>query len=400
MAGAILERELRLARTGHLRFDIATPADDAGIRRLLRENPTRGQITISLEREPNYFADAALRGENKLTIVARENGCLICAGSCTTRWRFVNGKAQRIGYLGGLRLDVRHSGRFDILRRGYRCFRELQVPPADLYFTSIAADNQRARKFLERGLPGMPLYHFLEEFVTLLVPTIGPSQGEEQDTRKPGPNGSFAAESTADELAAFLTEHNRSCQLAPLWSEDDLRELRPLGLSLDDFCCVRRGGQLVGCGALWDQRSFKQTVIRDYAPWLAFARPLINAGARFTRRAQLPGIGETLAGAFVSHLAVPPAEPNVLVEIIEELRRRASQRGIEFLTLGFAARDPRLKTVHHKFRGRSYRSRIYVVRWPGMAGPACELGQPSGSAGVATASSSFQEVLAPEVALL
>jgi hypothetical protein len=37
-----------------------------------------------------------------------------------------------------------------------------------LYLTSIASDNVVARRLLERGLPGMPTYRPLCEFVTLV----------------------------------------------------------------------------------------------------------------------------------------------------------------------------------------------------------------------------------------
>ncbi len=172
MAGTLLERELTTPRTGRVRFEIATPEDDAEIRRLLRANPTPGRISLSFERERDYFADAHQPGETKQTIVARDGKGLACVGSCTIRSRFVNGAPRRVGYLGGLRLDSRQAGRFDILRRGYEFFRELQTDaPADFYFTSIAGDNQRARQLLERGLPGMPLYEFVGEFVTVLLPT-------------------------------------------------------------------------------------------------------------------------------------------------------------------------------------------------------------------------------------
>src|SRR5437870_1327013 len=161
MAGAILERQLTTARTARIKFDLARPTDDAELRRLLRENPMPGRIALSLEREPDYFADAQFPGEVKQTIVARDGERLVSAGCCTIRRRFVNGTARRVGYLGALRLDARQGGRFDILRRGYEFFRKLQADaPADFYFTSIAADNERARKFLEHGLPGLPRYEF------------------------------------------------------------------------------------------------------------------------------------------------------------------------------------------------------------------------------------------------
>jgi hypothetical protein len=109
MAGTTLDRKLTAARTGSLPFALATLADDADIRLLLRENPMPGQITLTLEREPGYFADADLPGTEKQTIIANEGGRMVCVGNCAIRERFVNGKPRRVGYLGGLRLDSRVS---------------------------------------------------------------------------------------------------------------------------------------------------------------------------------------------------------------------------------------------------------------------------------------------------
>ena len=50
MAGATLDRKLTKARAARVAFALAKPEDDAGLRRLLRENPMRGQVTLTLER--------------------------------------------------------------------------------------------------------------------------------------------------------------------------------------------------------------------------------------------------------------------------------------------------------------------------------------------------------------
>src|SRR5438046_2897702 len=127
MARAVLERELTCSREARIQFAVVDRGDDPEIRRLLRENPIPGQISISLEREPDYFTDADLPGDMKQTIIARENGRVACLGHCTIRQRFINGTPHRVGYLGGLRLDSGQAGRFDILRRGYEFFRVLQT---------------------------------------------------------------------------------------------------------------------------------------------------------------------------------------------------------------------------------------------------------------------------------
>jgi len=424
---------------------LATEADDAEIRRLFRENPMAGQISISLEREPSYFAEGRIvaretskpvssnvtplintplpggepardlhgnrfngfhdrqenagvvhvsrhvedtplkRGVNESgseisrgipgpaaewqTIVAREGGRIVCVGSCSIRWRFVNGELRRVGYLGGLRLDSKVAGRFDILRRGYRFFRELQKPGGpERYFTAIAADNERAIRFLERGLPGMPFYEYLSDFLTVLVPVRQCGSWRARKTRKNCVNAEIASAEdgrTTTEIIERVNEQNRGYQFAPCWRAEELLALDGLGLSMNDFRVVRGEAGVVACAALWDQRWFKQTVIRGYAWPLSAVRPWINLAAPLLRWPRLPASGTTLAHATVSHLAAQPNQPEALVTLVEELFCLAAEKGIEFLTFGFAAGDPRLVTIRASFACREYRSRLYSVRWAG-----------------------------------
>jgi len=363
MAGALLERELIGQRRGRIEFDVARLSDDPGIRCLLRENPMPGRISISLEREPNYFANAKLPGELSRTIVARKNGRLICMGSCVIRERFLNGEVRRAGYLGGLRLDAGYSGRFDILRRGYEFCRELeQDAPADFYFTSISADNERAIRLLERSARGLPRYEFVSEFITLLVSTHGRRKAADQSVRV-----------DRSELIHFLNDRNREYQFASCWSEEQLAALESLGLRGSDFVSLYDRSGLTGCAALWDQRAYKQTVVRGYSRWLRLARPFVNALGRVRSQPWLPAVGETLASAFVSHFATRSGNPGALITMITALSEKAAERRIELLTMGFAAADPRVPTIRQSFRCQEYRSRIYLVSWPGIGGTARQL---------------------------
>ena len=398
MARDLALRELTGRRSDHLLFALATEEDNEDLRRLFRQNPMRGRISLSLEREPNYFADANLPGEAKQTIIAREGNRLACAGSCTVRMRFVNGKVCRVGYLGGLRLAESLSGRFDILRRGYEFFHELQAEnPADFYFTSIASDNERARRMFERGLRGMPRYEFLGEFITLLIPTspdrrLGmrgrpddsvratPHDRDVEGLRQGCPPSLFP-----DELAALLNHKNSAYQFAPCWSVEELAALEPLGLGLSDFEVLSERGKIVACTALWDQRVFKQTVIKGYEPSLARSRSVLNFISRLTGGTRLPAVGEALAQAFISHTVVPPDASGTLIGLLSRLRARAAQRGIELLTVGFDANDPRLALLRRNARGREYRSCLYLVSWAETDAVPREPGKP---------------LLAPEVALL
>jgi hypothetical protein len=150
-----------------------------------------------------------------------------------------------------------------------------------------------------------------------------------------------------------------------------------------NFSVLRSGEQIEACAALWDQRGFKQVVVRGYSTFLTATRPLFNAFSRFTRQPRLPAVGESLSLAFASHLA--SKTDTALTTLIHHLANAARRRGIELLTLGFASNDSRLASIRQHFRCREYFSRLYVVSWPGIGGTARELDN---------------RPLAPEVALL
>ena len=366
MVGTALDGQLRSSAArprARPRFALATAGDDSAIRRLLRANPMRGSISLTFEREPDYFRGANLGGADDRTIVAFDDGRLICMGRCTTRECWINQRVGRVDYLAELRLDRSAPGRFDVLRGGYRFFHELhRHEPADFTFTSIAADNDRARRFLERGLPGLPRYEFLTGLTTVLVAT--------KRSRAPA---MILEPGTPGELAAFFNEAAARNHLSAAWTAHTLGSLANHNLPLESFGVVRERGRIIAAAALWDQRPFRQTVIRDYAPVLTLARPLLNAVGPLFGLPPLPPRGSVLSHAFLSPLALAPGSALALPNVIAAFSARAAQRGFEFLTLALPSDDVRLGAIKRRFRCRTYASRLYRVTWPGDAAPALDL---------------------------
>lgn len=374
MAGTIIESELttRSVRpSSAIRFALATKADDTAIRRLLRENPMRGAISVSIEREPDYFHGTQIAGAEDQTILAFAHGRLVCMGRCSVRERYINGRIHRVGYLSELRLDHTVAGRFDILRRGYQFFHELNRDhQVDFYFTSITADNARSVRFLERGLPGMPKYEQLTDFVTLLIPI----------PRKPGrlkrlnaramsrlkPDNIEVVTSSERHIYALteaLNSQAKHFNLAAVWREEKLSSLKQHGLGLSQFTMFIQAGRVIACAALWDQRPFRQTVIRGYSPGISLIRPLLNFGDKLFGSSRLPPAGSTLAHGFLSPLAVAPNDRESLLAMVELSLVTSANRGLDFLTLGFTAGDPRLAFVQDHFRCREYKNQLFQVRW-------------------------------------
>jgi hypothetical protein len=235
---------------------------------------------------------------------------------------------------------------------------------AQLYFTSIAADNIRARQFLERNLPGMPKYDFIGEFVTFVLRT----------RRKPSAGQARAAEDFSE---VRFNRNNSRYHFATEWQEGELSRLAAAGLGPAIRVTTPDGTE--GCGILWNQQSFKQAVVRGYSPFMKFARPFVNAVARLGGpRLPVPGGRLNLAC-----LSPTYASEKTFEELVKRALEVAGEEGIDLLAIGLDRRDPVLTRVAHSFRGRRYHSRIYAVQWKSS-----------------TAARLDDRLLLPEVALL
>ena len=226
---------------------------------LRARSPSAWKQNLSTTRPRPYLVIRTTR------FIARKDDRIVCAGTVTTRERFINGQPTPVGYLSGLRLDQACRRRLSIIRGGYDLFhqRHLESGPS-VYLTSIVADNQPARRLLERGLPGMPTYSFLDYFVTLVFPARRISNNPAlARLRRQGFCVTRGREADLDQLAEFLNQSNSRYQFSP---KVDRRlnicmgGLRPNHFRLSPARCrTRRLHGVVGSALDFGKRLFAAT---------------------------------------------------------------------------------------------------------------------------------------------
>ena len=352
-----------LGETRRLSFHFASEIDEAELRHLLSETPIPGWVTLSYEREPDYFRGAAVEGDVHQTLIGRDRKTgrveIMAARSIRDAW--INGEPARLGYLGQLRQAPTQQSQPWSIIEGYRLIRRLveQGPATRCHITSIISTNDRARRLLTSRARGLPTYRPLGSFFTLAIPC--------RRRRSPGDSGLAVIGGTAahrEEIITFLARENARFQFAPRWSFEELwGSVRCPGLSVEDFLLAYRGSRLLGCVAVWDQTPFRQFVVRGYRPWLAVLRPLINGPAGLLRWPRLPPVGAELRQAVLSHLAVSRDEPGVMESLLATALDRAARRGLDLAVVGFGERHGLLGPAREAFRHFGYRSDIYLVHW-------------------------------------
>jgi hypothetical protein len=125
-----------------------------------------------------------------------------------------------------------------------------------------------------------------------------------------------------------------------------------------------RQGRVVGCLACWDQRAFKQVVVRGYSPTLARWRPLVNMAAPWLGSPSLPAVGQPLALGYLSHAAVDNDRDAVMIALVTAACRHARAAGLDDVAIAFSAGNPLLSAIARHFRHRPFVSVLAIANWP------------------------------------
>lgn len=347
---------------GRYLFRDAEAADDSILRGILRATPLPGWVTLSFEREPDYFRGCAVEGDTRTILARTADGDPVGFFSRAVRKAWINGRPTSLGYLGQLRLLPEWRGRSRIILRGFQVCRELLhdgIQDTPYFLTSVLSDNTLARRILTAGIKGMPRYRPLSSYITLVASCRQPLA----DRRLlPSYEVITACEAGLDSLTSLLQDCGSRYALHPYWDADGLSSLQPVGWRPENTLLLMKNDRPVACGSVWDQRAVRQQRITGYGPALAYGRPLISAALGSAGFPGLPRPGKTLPHGYLSHLAVLPGEEAVLPGLIAALLRLAGSRGLTGVILGLSEMHPWLARLR-KLRALRYRSQLYLVHW-------------------------------------
>jgi hypothetical protein len=344
-----------------LTVNLATPADDAAIRELLRREPMPGRIRVAFEREPEFRLGCEVTGEDCQVLVARrEDSAEVVGLACrSVRCVFINGRERRLGYLGQLRVDPRFRGRW-LISRGFSELKQLHDrDPLPGYLASIVDGNSDATGVLVQNRRRFfPAFHAVADYCMLAIGINREKQTIRADVQISKPNLRELAE-----VAWFLQTNGSRRQFFPVWTVEGLDRLSSFGLGLEDLRIARRGGEIVGVVGLWDQSGYKQTIVHGYTGWLKAAAPLYNLGAPWLGRATLPRPGEKLRSAYASLICIANDEIAVFRALLRETYNLARTRRLGHLLIGLDSRDPLLPAAR-EYAHVVYPSRLYLAEWP------------------------------------
>jgi hypothetical protein len=339
-------------------FALAQSQDDAELRAFLANNPVPGNIEVTFEREPDFFAGSEIRGPFNQTIAVRDlhRDKIVGMASRSVAKAFVNGEPAKVGYLSDLRLSPEYrSG--SLLARGYRFLKELHADGrTQLYTTAIFAENSRALATLTAGRAGLPSYHPLG-----CLDCSGINLGRNKsrfDARCDIEHGSLAI---LPQIVECLNRNNARKQFAPFHTcEDYLPGGRWRDFNISDFYVARRDGQVIGVIGQWNQRRFKQTRIIRFSGPLGWLVPMAKVVHPILKGHRFPEPSEELRSFYVSFVAVDNDEVSIFRALLRALYRDAAARDAMFALTSLHQEDP-LRAALADYSLTPFCARIYCV---------------------------------------
>lgn len=326
-----------------------------------------GSISLSYEREPDYFITARMEGTLSQTFLmeAQNTGEIIGAGTRAICPMYLNGKAREVGYMGHLRSNVDWQWGMSLARLLAQSFETCRQYHADgrvpFYLMSIIADNLPARRLLTSRLPGMP---YAYKYARMFTYALSPRKPRQEI---PLPRGLHLERGTAELIPAIIDCLQRNGwrrQFFPYWFQENLfTPERTPNLKPQDFFLAMDGEQVVGCLALWDQTPFKQTVVRGYSDGMARTRPWINLLSRFVDLPSLPPISAPLHYCYASHLAIDHDQPHIFASLLRAVYNETARRGFDYFMIGLSDSNPLRPVLSRSYLHITYLSQIYLMAW-------------------------------------
>jgi len=328
-----------------------SPDHDAQIRILCRL-PVSGKISLSLEREPNYFTGAAVQCNRPEIYVCRRRSDNLILGVFNVGFRnvYYKGREVRIRYLCDLRIHPDEQGG-SLLFRMIRFVEQLKLSRDGLPAQTIVfGDNEHMLNMIKRSGKSasrqkLPTYHYAGKYITTLL-GFNNARSVQRDLQI-----RRAEEADLPDIQKFIDAEGKKINYFPVYRLKQLKSDYYKGIDLKDYFVAIRDNRIVGICGVWDQSGFKQTRIVEYSAAYNVIRPFYNLWALVQGGSTLPPPGSILKYLNLHTILIKDRDPDIFEDLVQVILKEYRRAGYDYLLCGLDANDP-LMAVYRSFKHR------------------------------------------------
>ena len=320
----------------------------------LSKIPLEGQISLSLERCPDFFAGAMVQNEAVEVNLCcdRSQGNRIAAVFSTgRRQQFVDGQIAWVRYLSDVRILPEYQGRRPLRMINDHIIAREQSQPSAVVQSVMFSDNRAMNGVIRRRLSRIvrPEYLWFYDLGIYRTSAVSLATGIrrhhcQHTVRRAEPDDITAMQS-------FFDAEAPGKQLYPRYRFDQLDEPQYSGLKIGDYFLACDGEEIIGITGIWDQHLYKQTRIAGYSGTLRWSRPIVNVLSRATTGFSLPPPGTELRYFYLHTIVTKENSVAIFRDLVTHIH--SSYRGGDYMYFlcGLFTHDPLLRVLD-EFRSR------------------------------------------------
>ncbi len=305
-----------------IHYRLATPDDNEQLMTLTSATGVMGEVSLRIERRPDFFRLLHMRGESKVFVAL--DGCLIIGSlSVSTQQVFVGGEVYPLQYIADFKVAEAYRNKSVGTHLCSQLADYVVSIDADLAFLNVSYGNEKPFSFF-RNRPGFP------DFDNIGIFNMHQFIGR-RNRMKPF---FYTVEcgTLSDELLTFLNAHSSGYELGPVISEENMRDT--------EVFIIRHHGQMKAAMCLMDTMHAKQNiVIRLSRRWQWLIRAL-NVCYSISGMSRMPSLHTPIRMLHVMFLAAQDNDFLLARTLLDHARHIVYERGYSFVSIGMHERDP------------------------------------------------------------
>lgn len=330
--------------------------------RSLCQIPVSGNIALSMERDPDYYAGACIQCEEPEVYVCFSNrtGELCAMFNVGFRRVYYQGEIRKIRYL----CDLRIRPSYQKSRIGYHIGTFLSsnhipdnILPAQ---TIIFADNNRMITIIEKHLSHssqlkLPVFHYTGTYISNLV-TFKSSIKKNKNIIVRS-----AEQKDIETMQHFFDKEASKIPYYPYYNFRELEKPYYSGIEMANYYLAYLDNELVGICGVWDQSDMKQTRVVEYNGAYKWLRPLYNAYANFAHKPLLPPKGNIIKYMNLHTILIKKNDEAIFKTLLGHIVRTYQDQGFAYYLCGFDQYHPLQQVINRMPNKRQVKGYYYLV---------------------------------------
>ncbi len=305
-----------------IRYRLAEHSDNQQLLELTASTSMQGDISILIDRQPDFFKLLENRGETKV-FVALDEDRIVGSLSVSSQRVYVGGEILPVQYIGDFKVHESYRNKGIGLMLCNEMADYVISAGSDLAFLNVAKGNNKPLSFF-KNRPQVPDFEYIGIF------NIHQFTGR----RKRLLSRQYGIQKTAatDAVIQYLHEHYRKYELGPVITRENIENT--------DIFIITDQEIIKGVMCLANTMQYKQNIVMKLSRKMKMLLNILNSLKNILGISRMPVLREQVKMIYIKYFAVSHHEKQLVRLMLNHARNVVYDQDYSFVSIGIHERDP------------------------------------------------------------